>query len=87
MRAGKPCGNLPQGETGKTRDKVSARVGMSGRTYEKAKTVVQAAEREPDDRTGWTEWGGPLFGPLWAPIPPELARTRTKVPEALPKPG
>jgi ParB-like chromosome segregation protein Spo0J len=49
---------------GKTRDKVAEAVGMSGRTYEKAKAVVEAAEREPDkhaetaremDRTGRVE--------------------------------
>jgi ParB/RepB/Spo0J family partition protein len=56
-------GNLPQpnGDTGKTRDKVAEAVGMSGRTYEKAKRVVEAAEKEPEkhaetvkemDRTG-----------------------------------
>lgn len=32
---------------GKTRDKVAAAVGMSGRTYEKAKAVVQSADK-PD---------------------------------------
>ena len=42
------CGNFPQAEKGKARDKVAARVGMSGRTYEKARTVIQAAEREPE---------------------------------------
>lgn len=40
-------GNLPQQETGKTRDKVAAAVGMSGKTYEKAKAVVEAAAK-PD---------------------------------------
>jgi hypothetical protein len=60
-------GNLPQDNTaaaeapGKTRDKVAEAVGMSGRTYEKAKKVVEAAEKEPEkfapikaemDRTG-----------------------------------
>lgn len=41
-------GNLPQGtETGKTRDIVAESVGMSGRTYEKAKEVVEAASK-PD---------------------------------------
>ena len=48
-------------ETGKTRDKTAARLGISGRTYEKAKAVVEAAESEPErfgklvedmDRTG-----------------------------------
>ena len=47
--------------TGKTRDKIAAPLGVSGRTLEKARAVVQAAEREPDrfghlveemDRTG-----------------------------------
>lgn len=42
------CGNLPPRETGKTRDKVGAAVGMSGKTYEKAKEVVEAAEAEPE---------------------------------------
>ncbi len=55
------CGNFPQASTGKTRDKVAAAIGMSGRTYEKAKVVVEAAESEPEkflpvkeemDRTG-----------------------------------
>jgi N6-adenosine-specific RNA methylase IME4 len=39
-------GKLPQPEP-KTRDRVAARVGMSGRTYEKAKEVVEAAEADP----------------------------------------
>ena len=34
--------------SGKARDKIAARLGVSGRTYEKAKTVVEAAEAEPD---------------------------------------
>jgi len=34
---------LPQSETGKTRDKVAEKVGMSGRTYDKAKGVLKAA--------------------------------------------
>jgi ParB-like nuclease domain len=33
---------------GKTRDRVAAVVGMSGRTYDKAKTVVDAAEADPE---------------------------------------
>lgn len=40
-------GNLPPRECGKTRDKVAAAVGMSGRTYEKAKAVVKEAESDP----------------------------------------
>jgi ParB-like chromosome segregation protein Spo0J len=55
---------LPKGKKGKTRDKVAEVVGMSGRTYEKAKAVVEAAEKEPEkhaetvaemDRTGRVE--------------------------------
>lgn len=63
---GKPViggGNFPppKEDNGKTRDKVAEVVGMSGRTYEKAKRVVEAAEKEPEkhvetvkemDRTG-----------------------------------
>jgi hypothetical protein len=52
-------GNLPE-EKGDTRDRVAAAVGMSGKTYEKAKRVVEAAEADPTlkpvveemDRTG-----------------------------------
>lgn len=52
------CGNLPQ-QT-KTRDAVGAAVGMSGKTYEKAKAVMEAAKSDPQmaevaeemDRTG-----------------------------------
>jgi ParB family chromosome partitioning protein len=58
---------LREGESpakGKTRDKVGEVVGMSGRTYEKAKQVVEAAEEQPEkfrvvaeemDRTGKVE--------------------------------
>lgn len=49
-RFGKGSGNVPdpiQG-TGDTRDKVGAALGMSGKTYEKAKTVVEAAEADPE---------------------------------------
>jgi site-specific DNA-methyltransferase (adenine-specific) len=53
-------GKLPPPERGKTRDKVAEAVGMSGRTYDKAKEVVAAAEADPAlvpvveemDRTG-----------------------------------
>src|SRR5262249_22328033 len=38
----------PSGANGKTRDKVAEAVGMSGRTYEKAKQVVEAAKAEPE---------------------------------------
>ncbi len=54
-------GKLPEPDKGDTRDKVAQAVGMSGKTYEKAKAVVEAAEEEPEkhaatvaemDRTG-----------------------------------
>jgi N6-adenosine-specific RNA methylase IME4 len=57
---GRP-GKLPERQTGDARDKIAAQLGISGRTYEKAKTVVEAAEAEPErfgklvedmDRTG-----------------------------------
>jgi hypothetical protein len=52
---------LPEASKGDTRDKVAEAVGMGGRTYEKAKEVVEAAAAEPEkfgdlaqemDRTG-----------------------------------
>jgi hypothetical protein len=57
---GKASGKLPQASAGRTRDKVAEAVGMSGRTYEKARAVVEAAEADPAaaplveemDRTG-----------------------------------
>ena len=57
---GRP-GKLPERQTGDARDKIAAQLGISGRTYEKAKAVVAAAEAEPEkfgklvtcmDRTG-----------------------------------
>jgi ParB family chromosome partitioning protein len=42
-------GNLPEPSgKGQVRDKVAAAVGMSGRTYDKAKAVVEAAEADPE---------------------------------------
>lgn len=42
-------GKLPEvSETGQTRDKVGAAFGISGKTYEKAKQVVEAAEEDPE---------------------------------------
>ncbi|MGH2416565.1 MAG: ParB/RepB/Spo0J family partition protein, partial [Microcystaceae cyanobacterium] len=40
--------NLPQGEKGKTRDRVALRVGMKARTYEKAAQVVNLIDTELD---------------------------------------
>jgi ParB family chromosome partitioning protein len=49
MAGGTAPGKLPEAvKTGDTRDKTAASVGVSGRTYEKAKAVVEAAEREPE---------------------------------------
>jgi N6-adenosine-specific RNA methylase IME4 len=43
----KRSGKLPDHSTGSTRDKLAAVVGVSGRTLDKARAVVEAAEREP----------------------------------------
>jgi ParB-like chromosome segregation protein Spo0J len=43
----KEGGKLPEAVKGDTRDKVAKAVGVSGRTYEKAKAVVEAAEKDP----------------------------------------
>jgi ParB/RepB/Spo0J family partition protein len=40
-------GKLPEPVAGDTRDKVAAALGVSGKTYEKAKQVAEAAEKEP----------------------------------------
>jgi ParB/RepB/Spo0J family partition protein len=50
---GKACGKLPQASKGKTRDRVAAAVGLSGRTYDKAKRVITAADEQPE-----------IFGPI-----------------------
>lgn len=45
MKAGPASsGKFPEDKPGETRDKVAAALGMSGRTYEKAKVVMAAAE-------------------------------------------
>lgn len=44
-----PEANQTEAKTsGDTRDKVASALGVSGRTYEKAKAVVEAAEKEPE---------------------------------------
>jgi ParB family chromosome partitioning protein len=43
---GKGSGKLPEGSTGDTRDRVGAALGMSGRIYQMAKAVVDAAEAD-----------------------------------------
>lgn len=45
---GKGSGKLPEASTGDTRDKVGAAVGLSGKSYEKAEQVVEAAEGDPE---------------------------------------
>ena len=45
MRVGKV--STPS-EVGKSRDKVGAAVGVSGKTYEKMAAVVDAAEEDPE---------------------------------------
>jgi hypothetical protein len=42
-------GKLPEAAKGETRDRVGDAVGMSGRSYEKAKAVVEAAEKDPTE--------------------------------------
>jgi ParB-like chromosome segregation protein Spo0J len=57
---GKASGKLPEASTGQARDQVGEAIGMGGRTYEKAKAVVEPAEADPGlanvvaemDRTG-----------------------------------
>lgn len=39
-----PVENLPQADTGKTRDKVAEHLGVSGRTYATAEKIRQAAK-------------------------------------------
>lgn len=41
-------GKFPPPSAGKTRDKVGAALGVSGKKYEKAKQVAEAAEKEPE---------------------------------------
>lgn len=43
-----PCGNFPPSDEGKTRDRVGDAFGVSGKTYEHARAVVEAAEAEPE---------------------------------------
>jgi N6-adenosine-specific RNA methylase IME4 len=40
--------NFHHGDAGKTRDKVASYFGKSGKTYEKAKAIVKAANAEPE---------------------------------------
>lgn len=41
-----PSGNLPEGWNGDSRERVAEAVGMSGKTYEKAKAVVDSGNRK-----------------------------------------
>jgi ParB family chromosome partitioning protein len=85
-------GNLPEPETapgdkGDTRDKVATAVGLSAKTYEKAKAVVAAAEADPEanghlveqmDRTGKVD---PAFRQI---TPQQPAEGRPARPPKLP---
>jgi ParB family chromosome partitioning protein len=42
-------GKLPAGAAGDTRDRVAAAFGISGKTYEKIKAVVEAAKEHPEE--------------------------------------
>ena len=55
-------GKLPEAVKGQTRDKLARYAGVSGKTLEKAKAVVEAAEAEPEK-----------YGPLVE----EMDRTRS----------
>jgi ParB-like chromosome segregation protein Spo0J len=46
-KKGSALGKLPEAVKGRTRDKVAEATGMSPRTYEKAKAVVDAADANP----------------------------------------
>jgi ParB/RepB/Spo0J family partition protein len=79
-----PSGKLPEASKGDTRDKVAEAVGLSGRSYEKAKAVVEAAEKDPDllplvqemDRTGKVDpaYRKMKYEELRGEAPPELTR-------------
>ena len=48
------CGKLPQAaDTPKSRDKLGKIAGVSGKTYERAKAVVDAAISDPAKRSRW----------------------------------
>jgi len=48
QRQGGSSGTVPELEKGQTRDKIGAALGVSGKFYETAKAVVEAAEDDPD---------------------------------------
>jgi N6-adenosine-specific RNA methylase IME4 len=48
IRQGSLVESCPQPDRGKTRDRVAVKCGWSGRTLEKAKAVVKAAEQDPE---------------------------------------
>jgi len=45
---GDPSGKFPEGSQGRTHDKIAAVLGVSGKTYEKAVKIVEAAEEGPE---------------------------------------
>lgn len=52
--AGGHTEKLPEGDAGETREKVGEKIGVSGRTYEKGKTVKQEAEN--GNETAQEQW-------------------------------
>lgn len=62
--SGQASGKFPEASVGETRNKIAAKVGVSGRTVEKIEAVVEAAREDPEtfadvveemDRTGKVE--------------------------------
>ena len=59
-----PSGKVSTTGAGKTRDKIGAYVGMSGRTYEKAKEVVEAGKTRDRFPKGFGNRSGQDPGPF-----------------------
>ena len=85
-RTDKLRGNLPPSTPVKSRDALAARVGMSGRTLEKAAAVVEAAEQDPEkygpvkdemDRTGKVD---PAYRKVVDGNEPEPVQKKVKYP-------
>ena len=54
-KAGRPSGNLPEGGKGDTRDIVGEALGVSGKTYEKAKAIEAIENPEAASRRRATQ--------------------------------
>ena len=78
---GVPKEDIHDAPKGDARDQVGAAVGMSGPTYEKAKAVVEAAEKEPE-RFADLKAKMDQTGKVVATLPPTLTPLpQSKVPE------